>query len=73
MAYIPLFARSIYVNVLTPSIILYYVRKLTSMVFKKMTLTYSGLICLIENKLLNVTMKYLKCVISTLVFRKDLF
>ena len=43
------------------------------MVFMKMTLTYSGLICLIENKLLNVTMKYLKCVISTLVFRKDLF
>ena len=49
------------------------VRKWTSMVFMKMTLTYSGIICLIENKLLNVTMKYLKCVISTLVFRNDLF
>ena len=73
MAYIPLFARSTYVNVLTPSIILYYVRKWTSMVFMKMPMTYSGSICLIENKLLNVTMTYLKCVISTLVFRKDLF
>ena len=45
-------ARSIYANVLIPSIILYYVRKWTSMVFMKMTLTYSGnIICLIENKL----------------------
>ena len=42
------------------------------MVFMKMTLTCSGLICLIENKLSNVTMKYLICVISILVSRKDL-
>ena len=42
------------------------------MVFMKMTLTCSGLICLIENKLSNVTMKYLICVISILVLRKDL-
>ena len=38
---VPLFARSIYVNVLTPSIILYHVRKWTSMVFMKMPLTYT--------------------------------
>ena len=38
-----------------------------NMVVMKMTLTCSGIICLIENK-----MTYLKCVISILVFRKDL-
>ena len=72
MAYIRLFARSIYVNVLTLSIILYYVRKLKNIVFKKMTLTCSGLICLIENKVSSVTINHLACVISILVFRKDL-
>ena len=59
MAYIRLFARSIYVNVLTRSIILYYVRKWKNMVLMKMALICSGIICLIENKLSNVTMKYL--------------
>ena len=43
-----------------------------NMVFIKMTLTCSGLTCLIENKLSNVTMKYLICVMSILVFCKDL-